>query len=57
MATRERALSPKWPKQPRSTGVRLPDELVLRGKHRALDEKITFRELVERALREYLAKK
>ncbi len=37
------------------TTVRFEDEkLVLEAKHRALDEGISFQELVERAVREYL---
>lgn len=36
------------------TGVRLPSELVLEAKHRALDERRTLREVVETALRLYL---
>jgi predicted HicB family RNase H-like nuclease len=36
--------------------VRLPKELVTAAKHRALDQGLTLRELVERALREYVRK-
>jgi len=47
---------PKWPKRPPVTGIRLPDDLIIEAKHRALDERKTLRELVEGALREYLRK-
>ena len=53
--TRERLAQTKWPRRPPLTGVRLPPELVVRAKHRALDEKLTLRELVERAIRDYLS--
>jgi hypothetical protein len=38
------------------TGIRLPDELVLEAKHRALDERRTLREVIELALKAYLRK-
>lgn len=39
----------------KKTTVRFEDEqLLLAARHRALDEDITFQELVERAVREYL---
>lgn len=47
----------KWPKRPAPTGVRLPKELVTRAKHRALDDSMTLRELIERAMNEYLGRK
>jgi len=36
------------------TTLRLPDKLLLRAKHRALDEGLTLQGLVERALEAYL---
>ena len=38
------------------TSLRVEDELYRQARHRALDDGITFQELVDRALREYLTK-
>ncbi len=38
------------------TTIRINDELMLAAKHRALDEGISFQEMVEMALRQYLKK-
>ena len=38
------------------TTIRIDEELFLKARHRCLDEDITFQEMVERALREYLTK-
>jgi hypothetical protein len=56
MGTKKSAPEPTWPKRPPVTGIRLPDDLIIEAKHRALDERKTLRELVEGALREYLRK-
>ncbi len=54
----QRSTTPsKWPKRPPLTGVRLPRELVLRAKHRALDDGKTLARLVEEALKEYLSRR
>jgi len=54
---RQRSVDSKWPRRAPTTGVRLPEELVLRAKHRALDEKKTLGELIAQALKDYLTKK
>lgn len=56
MRAADKSSPTKWPKRPTPTGVRLPKELVTAAKHRALDQGLTLRELVERALREYVRK-
>jgi hypothetical protein len=38
------------------TTLRLDDQLFKEAQHRRIDEEITFQELVERALRQYLKK-
>jgi hypothetical protein len=38
------------------TSLRVEDELYRQARHRALDEGVTFQELVDRALRTYLKK-
>jgi predicted transcriptional regulator len=38
------------------TTIRLPDVLLQRAKHRAIDEARSFQEIVERALGDYLRK-
>jgi len=38
------------------TTIRIDEKLMLIAKHRALDEGISFQEMVELALREYLKK-
>lgn len=38
------------------TTIRLDEELLLEARHRCLDEGITFQEMVDSALREYLKK-
>jgi hypothetical protein len=38
------------------TSIRIDDDLFLAARHRSLDEGITFQELVERALKDYLKK-
>jgi hypothetical protein len=38
------------------TTIRIDEDLLLKARHRCLDEDITFQEMVERALREYLKK-
>ncbi len=38
------------------TGVRLPGDLVVEAKHRALDERRSLREVIELALRAYLSR-
>ena len=39
------------------TTIRLPEVLLQRAKHRAIDEARSFQEIVERALGDYLRKK
>lgn len=53
---REKESTRKWPQRPPNTGVRLPKELVVRAKHRALDESLTLRELIQKALETYLSR-
>ncbi len=38
------------------TTLRIDDELFREAQHRRIDENITFQELIERALRDYLKK-
>jgi hypothetical protein len=38
------------------TTVRLDEDLLKTAQHRCIDEDVTFQELIERALREYLKK-
>ena len=38
------------------TTVRLDEDLLKKAQHRCIDEDVSFQELVERALREYLKK-
>lgn len=38
------------------TSLRVEDELYRQARHRALDEGVTFQQLVDRALRDYLKK-
>ncbi len=45
----------KAPPRSKVTGVRLPEELVLQAKYRALDERRTLREVVTQAIKDYLA--
>jgi hypothetical protein len=56
MPSKKPAPEPKWPKRAPVTGIRLPSDLILEAKHKALDERKTLRELVEAALREYVRK-
>lgn len=52
---RERDAQRKWPRRPPTTGIRLPEELVVKAKHRAIDERTTMGKLIEKALRAYLS--
>lgn len=55
MSTRKSAGRPRTaPVRGPVTGVRLPKELVIKAKHRALDEQKTLRDVVEAAIEEYL---
>ena len=56
MPREQRTAAIKWPKRPRVTGSRLPDELVVRAKHYAIDHGKTLGELIREAVEEYLAK-
>jgi len=38
------------------TTIRLDEDLLKKAQHRCIDEDLTFQELVEKALREYLKK-
>jgi hypothetical protein len=41
----------------RQTTLRLPEGTIIAARHQALAERVTFRELAERALNAYLKKK
>jgi hypothetical protein len=56
MPTKKSAPEPRWPKRAPVTGIRLPSDLILEAKHKALDEGRTLRDLVELAIREYVRK-
>jgi len=47
----------KWPKRPATTGMRLPDEVVVAVKHYAIDNRTTVGEVVTGLLREMLTRK
>ncbi len=38
------------------TTIRIDDELLRKAQHRCIDESITFQELIERAVQDYLKK-
>ena len=48
--------SPKAPAKSKTT-IRLPDDLIQRAKHRAIDERCDFQDVVQRALEQYLGGK